>query len=140
VNLPGGGGGADIYPRLAPTCEWTSPGAHAVVVAAGGKVTDAAGNALRFGGVNEGSSCRSLSRGWGRQCECERGYEGSAAPSPLAGRDERSSLLRPVGGNSESVRLVPPPPTRIRAPLESTRKGEGARCRRRNIVIRGERF
>jgi 3'(2'), 5'-bisphosphate nucleotidase len=47
-------GGADIYPRLAPTCEWDVAAGHAVVVAAGGKVTDAAGNALRFGGVNEG--------------------------------------------------------------------------------------
>jgi 3'(2'), 5'-bisphosphate nucleotidase len=42
-------GGADIYPRLSPTCEWDVAAGHAVVTAAGGKVTDAAGAALRFG-------------------------------------------------------------------------------------------
>ena len=33
-------GGVDIYPRLAPTCEWDVAAGHAVVTAAGGKVTD----------------------------------------------------------------------------------------------------
>jgi 3'(2'), 5'-bisphosphate nucleotidase len=47
-------GGADIYPRLAPTCEWDVAAGHAVVVAAGGKITDSAGTALRFGGMREG--------------------------------------------------------------------------------------
>jgi 3'(2'), 5'-bisphosphate nucleotidase len=47
-------GGADIYPRLGPTCEWDVAAGHAVVVAAGGKVTDAAGSALRFGGMRDG--------------------------------------------------------------------------------------
>jgi 3'(2'), 5'-bisphosphate nucleotidase len=47
-------GGADIYPRLAPTCEWDVAAGHAVVVAAGGKVTDAKGDPLRFGGLREG--------------------------------------------------------------------------------------
>jgi 3'(2'), 5'-bisphosphate nucleotidase len=42
-------GGADIYPRLAPTCEWDVAAGHAVVTAAGGKVTDSTGAALRFG-------------------------------------------------------------------------------------------
>jgi 3'(2'), 5'-bisphosphate nucleotidase len=42
-------GGADIYPRLAPTCEWDVAAGHAVVTAAGGKVTDLTGAALRFG-------------------------------------------------------------------------------------------
>jgi 3'(2'), 5'-bisphosphate nucleotidase len=42
-------GGADIYPRLAPTCEWDVAAGHAVVTAAGGKVTDLSGAALRFG-------------------------------------------------------------------------------------------
>jgi 3'(2'), 5'-bisphosphate nucleotidase len=42
-------GGADIYPRLAPTCEWDVAAGHAVVTAAGGRVTDARGAALRFG-------------------------------------------------------------------------------------------
>ncbi|WNV08867.1 3'(2'),5'-bisphosphate nucleotidase CysQ [Tardiphaga sp. 709] len=43
-------GQADIYPRLAPTCEWDVAAGHAVVVAAGGKVTDTFGKAVRFGG------------------------------------------------------------------------------------------
>jgi 3'(2'), 5'-bisphosphate nucleotidase len=46
-------GGADIYPRLAPTCEWDVAAGHAVVVAAGGRITDANGAALRFGGLRE---------------------------------------------------------------------------------------
>jgi 3'(2'), 5'-bisphosphate nucleotidase len=42
-------GGADIYPRLAPTSEWDVAAGHAVVTAAGGKITDGQGNDLRFG-------------------------------------------------------------------------------------------
>jgi 3'(2'), 5'-bisphosphate nucleotidase len=42
-------GGADIYPRLSPTCEWDVAAGHAVVTAAGGRVTDLTGAALRFG-------------------------------------------------------------------------------------------
>ncbi|WP_251976374.1 3'(2'),5'-bisphosphate nucleotidase CysQ [Salinicola avicenniae] len=34
-------GRADLYPRLAPTCEWDTAAAHAVVTAAGGEVLDA---------------------------------------------------------------------------------------------------
>jgi 3'(2'), 5'-bisphosphate nucleotidase len=39
----------DIYPRLAHTCEWDVAAGHAVVTAAGGRVTDSRGAALRFG-------------------------------------------------------------------------------------------
>jgi 3'(2'), 5'-bisphosphate nucleotidase len=42
-------GGADIYPRLAPTSEWDIAAGHAVVTAAGGKVTDGQGGDLKFG-------------------------------------------------------------------------------------------
>jgi 3'(2'), 5'-bisphosphate nucleotidase len=42
-------GEVDIYPRLAPTCEWDVAAGHALVTAAGGKVTDSRGAALRFG-------------------------------------------------------------------------------------------
>jgi 3'(2'), 5'-bisphosphate nucleotidase len=42
-------GCADIYPRLAPTCEWDIAAGHAVVTAAGGKITDSQGAELRFG-------------------------------------------------------------------------------------------
>jgi 3'(2'), 5'-bisphosphate nucleotidase len=47
-------GGADIYPRLAPTGEWDVAAGHALVVAAGGKVTDGRGFPLRFGESREG--------------------------------------------------------------------------------------
>ncbi|HKS18298.1 MAG TPA: 3'(2'),5'-bisphosphate nucleotidase CysQ [Bradyrhizobium sp.] len=42
-------GEVDIYPRLGPTSEWDVAAGHAVVTAAGGKVTDADGDELRFG-------------------------------------------------------------------------------------------
>jgi 3'(2'), 5'-bisphosphate nucleotidase len=42
-------GGVDIYPRLAPTCEWDVAAGHAVVTAAGGRITDSKGADLVFG-------------------------------------------------------------------------------------------
>jgi 3'(2'), 5'-bisphosphate nucleotidase len=42
-------GAADIYPRLAPTHEWDVAAGHAIVTAAGGKITDAQGAELQFG-------------------------------------------------------------------------------------------
>jgi 3'(2'), 5'-bisphosphate nucleotidase len=42
-------GDADIYPRLAPTSEWDVAAGHAVITAAGGKITDAQGEDLQFG-------------------------------------------------------------------------------------------
>jgi 3'(2'), 5'-bisphosphate nucleotidase len=42
-------GAIDIYPRLAPTHEWDIAAGCAIVAAAGGKVTDAAGGDLQFG-------------------------------------------------------------------------------------------
>ncbi|MBS0527938.1 MAG: 3'(2'),5'-bisphosphate nucleotidase CysQ [Proteobacteria bacterium] len=47
-------GGADIYPRLAPTGEWDVAAGHALVVAAGGKITDGRGAPLRFGESRDG--------------------------------------------------------------------------------------
>jgi 3'(2'), 5'-bisphosphate nucleotidase len=44
-------GRADIYPRLAPTCEWDVAAGHALVAAAGGTVTLPDGGALRYGGT-----------------------------------------------------------------------------------------
>jgi 3'(2'), 5'-bisphosphate nucleotidase len=41
-------GQADLYPRLAPTCEWDTAAAHGVVMAAGGEVVDAAFAPLRY--------------------------------------------------------------------------------------------
>lgn len=41
-------GAADVYPRLGPTREWDTAAAHAVVRAAGGRVTDLEGRELRY--------------------------------------------------------------------------------------------
>jgi len=46
-------GGADVYPRLSPTSEWDVAAGHAVITAAGGKVTDGNGRPLRFGEARE---------------------------------------------------------------------------------------
>ena len=43
-------GSADIYPRLSPMSEWDIAAGHAVLEAAGGRVTDSRGRALHFGG------------------------------------------------------------------------------------------
>ena len=42
-------GEADIYPRLAPTCEWDTAAAQAVLEGAGGAVLDLQGQPLRYG-------------------------------------------------------------------------------------------
>lgn len=42
-------GQVDVYPRLGPTSEWDVAAGHAVVTAAGGKITDSQGAVLRFG-------------------------------------------------------------------------------------------
>jgi 3'(2'), 5'-bisphosphate nucleotidase len=41
-------GDADVYPRLAVTCEWDIAAGCAILTAAGGKVTDPKGSELRF--------------------------------------------------------------------------------------------
>ena len=43
-------GAADLYPRLAPTCEWDTAAAQAVVEAAGGLVVDDKFELLRYNG------------------------------------------------------------------------------------------
>lgn len=42
-------GGADIYPRVAPTSEWDTAAGHAVLLAAGGLVDGPDGSSLRYG-------------------------------------------------------------------------------------------
>lgn len=42
-------GSADLYPRLAPTCEWDTAAAQAVLEGAGGEVRDLQGRPLRYG-------------------------------------------------------------------------------------------
>ena len=41
-------GGAELYPRLAPTCEWDTAAAQAVLEGAGGSVTQLDGSALAY--------------------------------------------------------------------------------------------
>lgn len=41
-------GSAHFYPRLGPTMEWDTAAAHAIVLAAGGRVCDAVGNELSY--------------------------------------------------------------------------------------------
>ena len=45
-------GGADIYPRLAPTCEWDTAAAQAVLEGAGGVVLNLQGETLQYGKPN----------------------------------------------------------------------------------------
>ncbi len=46
-------GAADIYPRLAPTMEWDTAAGHAIVLAAGGEMTDAeSGTPVRYNKEN----------------------------------------------------------------------------------------
>jgi 3'(2'), 5'-bisphosphate nucleotidase len=47
-------GGADLYPRHGPTMEWDVAAAHAVLVAAGGRVTTPDGEPFLYGKVGEG--------------------------------------------------------------------------------------
>lgn len=42
-------GEADIYPRMAPTCEWDTGAAQAVLEGAGGSVTLTSGEAMQYG-------------------------------------------------------------------------------------------
>jgi 3'(2'), 5'-bisphosphate nucleotidase len=45
-------GEADIYPRLAPTCEWDTAAAQGVLEGAGGVVVDLQGRPLLYGKPN----------------------------------------------------------------------------------------
>lgn len=45
-------GEADIYPRLAPTCEWDTAAAQAVLEGAGGMVVDLHGQPLLYGNLD----------------------------------------------------------------------------------------
>lgn len=46
-------GTADVYPRLATTCEWDVAAGHALVVAAGGSVVAPDGTPLGYGRISE---------------------------------------------------------------------------------------
>ena len=45
-------GNADLYPRLAPTCEWDTAAAQAILEGAGGSVTQINGSPTRYGKDN----------------------------------------------------------------------------------------
>ena len=45
-------GEADLYPRLAPTCEWDTAAAQAILEGAGGSVKKINGDDLKYGKVN----------------------------------------------------------------------------------------
>lgn len=45
-------GKADLYPRLGPTCEWDTAAGHAVLLGAGGIMTDIDGKPLTYGGAD----------------------------------------------------------------------------------------
>lgn len=45
-------GKADLYPRHGPTCEWDTAAGHAVLLAAGGDITDFQGLSLKYGTAN----------------------------------------------------------------------------------------
>jgi 3'(2'), 5'-bisphosphate nucleotidase len=45
-------GAADLYPRLATTCEWDVAAGHALIAAAGGSVASPDGEALRYGAAD----------------------------------------------------------------------------------------
>ena len=47
-------GEADFYPRVGPTCEWDTAAGHAVLVAAGGAVTNINGGPLLYGNADRG--------------------------------------------------------------------------------------
>jgi 3'(2'), 5'-bisphosphate nucleotidase len=47
-------GGADVYPRLAPTSEWDTAAGHAILVAAGGAVLGPDGGPLTYGKLQAG--------------------------------------------------------------------------------------
>jgi 3'(2'), 5'-bisphosphate nucleotidase len=59
-------GRADLYARLAPTCEWDTAAGHAILQAAGGVVLDLDGDPLAYGKVEKGL-INSGFIAWGRQ-------------------------------------------------------------------------
>ena len=42
-------GDADVYPRLAPTCEWDTAAAHAILIGAGGMIVQVNGEQMVYG-------------------------------------------------------------------------------------------
>ena len=59
-------GDGDVYPRMAPTMEWDTAAGHAVLAAAGGRVTLENGGAFRYGKADKGYLNPSFIA-WGRQ-------------------------------------------------------------------------
>ena len=73
-------GEADLYPRLGRTMEWDTAAGHAVLLAAGGQVSDMAGRPLRYG-----------KPGFENPHFIARGVAGSALGKPPGGGQGRGS-------------------------------------------------
>lgn len=77
-------GEVDIYPRLAPTCEWDIAAGHAIVTGAGGTVIKPAGDPLVYGQSERDFRVPAFvalgdPAALERICEAAAGREGSAA-------------------------------------------------------------
>lgn len=77
-------GSVDLYPRLAPTCEWDIAAGHAIVSGAGGAVVEPAGGALVYGQCARDFHVPAFvalgdPAAIGRICEAAAGYERSTA-------------------------------------------------------------
>jgi 3'(2'), 5'-bisphosphate nucleotidase len=79
-------GSADIYPRIAPTMEWDTAAAQAVVTAAGGQVYQ----------YSEGLPASVYVSGM-------RKVESNAVPPESAASDTREKLLHPLQYNKENL-------------------------------------
>lgn len=77
-------GAADIYPRLAPTCEWDIAAGHAVLAAAGGTVTDPNGAPLAYGRADGGFRVPGFIA-WSSRALAMASLVRSNAASPLSG-------------------------------------------------------
>ena len=64
-------GAADVYPRLAPTREWDVAAGHAIVVAAGGRMTAGDGQPLIYGCAESGFVVPDFIA-WGKSASTDR--------------------------------------------------------------------
>ena len=105
-------GAVDIYPRLAPDPEWDIAAGHAIVTAAGGKVTDAQGGRLAVRQGRDGfhrAGVHRLGRSCGGALRRER-LSTSTAPDPARSAGQRAFAClqhaRRIGGKGVAVLLA----------------------------------
>ena len=110
-------GGADIYPRLAPTCEWDVAAGHAIVAAAGGAVTRRSGRA-RCSLWTPGRDTAFRRAGLHRLGRSRRGGVTTTAASGAIEIDPADSILRarpcPAPASAPSPRAGSAPDRRRR--------------------------